>query len=50
LADAGLVLRQIVDPDRDREPPADAPPGSWTHESAYVGAGFVILATKGGDS
>jgi len=47
LSDNGLSLLRVVDTDRYRRPPPEARPGSWTHESTYVGGGFVIVATKG---
>ena len=47
LVDAGLLLRQVVDRGRHREPDRDAPPGSWEHQDSYVGGGFVIVAAKG---
>jgi len=46
LSDVGLSLRQVVDLARDKTPDPQALPGSWAHESAYVGGGFVIVATK----
>ena len=46
LLDAGLSLRQVVDEGRHREPDTEAPPGSWAHQNAYVGGGFVIVAAK----
>lgn len=47
LSDNGLSLLRVEDTGRHRKPPSDARPGSWRHEDAYVGGGFVILATKG---
>ena len=44
LLDVGLSLRKVFE--RVRKPDPQAVPGSWTHESAYVGGGFIILATK----
>jgi len=46
LSDNGLLLLRVEDTGRYRKPAPDARPGSWTHESAYVGGGFVILAKK----
>ena len=46
LSDNGLLLLRIEDTGRFRKPALDARPGSWTHESAYVGGGFVIVAMK----
>jgi len=47
LPDSGFALRLVVDPCRHRKPPADAAPGSWAHQEAYVGiGGCVIVATK----
>jgi SAM-dependent methyltransferase len=49
LVDAGLSIRQVVDQGRHREPDPEASPGSWAHQDAYVGGGFVIVAVKGKD-
>ena len=46
LLDAGLSLRQVVDLFRYKKPDPQAQPGTWTRQEAYVGGGFVILATK----
>jgi len=46
LRDNGLSLLQVEDIGRYRKSAADARPGSWTHESAYIGGCFVILAKK----
>jgi SAM-dependent methyltransferase len=46
LADAGLSIRQVVDLSRNKKPDTQALPGSWTHQEAYVGGGFIIVATK----
>ena len=46
LVDAGLSLVHVEDPCRYKGPDADVKPGSWMHESAYVGGHFVILARK----
>jgi len=46
FVDAGLSLRQVVDLARDKKPDPQAVPGTWTHESSYVGGRFVIVATK----
>ncbi|MDA0745325.1 MAG: class I SAM-dependent methyltransferase [bacterium] len=46
LLDNGLSLLHIEDFARSRKPDPDAKPGSWRHESAYVGGCFVILAKK----
>ena len=49
LIDVGLSIRQVVDEGRRREPDPEAPPGSWEHQDAYVGGGFVIVAAKDKD-
>ena len=49
LIEAGLSLRQVVDQGRQREPDPEAPPGSWAHQDAFVGGGFVIVAVKDKD-
>jgi SAM-dependent methyltransferase len=49
LANSGLSLREVIDLGRGRAPGPEAVPGSWTHQEAYVGGGFVIVATKVGD-
>jgi SAM-dependent methyltransferase len=46
LIDAGLSIQQVVDLSRNEKPDPQAPPGSWTHESAYIGGHFVIVAKK----
>lgn len=46
LLDAGLSIQQVVDLSRSKEPDPQAPPGSWTHESSYIGGHFVIVAKK----
>jgi SAM-dependent methyltransferase len=43
---AGLSIRQVVDLSRNEKPAPQAPPGSWTHESSYIGGHFVIVAKK----
>lgn len=48
LLEAGLSIQGVVDPGRTIKPDPTAPVGSWTHESAYVGGHFIILATKAG--
>jgi len=49
LRDAGLTLVEVIDCARDHAPPPDAAPGSWTHESGYVGGCFVIVARRNAD-
>ena len=46
LIDAGLSIQQVVDLSRSKRPDPQAPPGSWTHESSYIGGHFVIVAKK----
>ena len=46
LIDAGLSIQQVVDLSRSKRPDPQAPPGSWTHESSYIGGNFVIVAKK----
>ena len=48
LRDAGLSLLEVIDSGRTTKPDPDARPGSWAHESAYIGGGFVIVARKDG--
>jgi SAM-dependent methyltransferase len=45
LLDVGFVIDTIRDD--VREPPPDAPVGSWTHERDYVGRGPLLVATLG---
>ena len=49
LVDAGFSLRRVVDKGRYRQPDPQAPPGSWEHQDAYVGGGFVVVAEKDKD-
>ena len=46
LSDNGLLLLRVDDRPRYRKPAPDARPGSYTHESTYIGGGFKILAKK----
>ena len=46
LLDAGLSLERVVDEGRNRAPDSKAGIGSWTHESAYIGGYFVVVARK----
>lgn len=46
LVEAGLELIEVIDLGRNRQPGADAEPGSWCHEESYVGGGFVIMAGR----
>ena len=48
LADNGLRLVRVEDRGRGNRPPAEAPPGSYTHESAWVSGSFDIVARKEG--
>ena len=46
LLDAGLTLQKVVDEGRNNRPDPKARIGSWTHESAYVGGYFIVVARK----
>jgi len=46
LVDVGLSIRQVVDLSKNKKPDPQALPGSWAHESSYIGGQFVIVATK----
>ncbi len=46
LLDAGLLLKQVIDVGRDKQPDPQALPGSWAHQEHYVGGGFVIVTEK----
>ncbi len=46
LIETGFTIRQVEDFSRDIEPDEQAPRGSWTHESTYIGGQFVVVATK----
>jgi len=46
LLDAGLSFEKVVDMGRDRAPDPKAGIGSWTHESAYIGGYFIVVARK----
>ena len=46
LADNGLSLFRVEDRGRDKKPPPDAQPGSYSHEGAWIGGGFTIFAKK----
>ena len=46
LSDNGLGLVQVDDRDRHRKPPADAPPGSYKHETTWVSGSFDIVVKK----
>ena len=46
LRDNGLTLLEVFDCAREKRPPPDAVPGSWTHESGYVGGCVVIVARR----
>ena len=46
LLDVGLSLQKVVDEARNSKPDPKAPIGSWTHESAYVGGYFIVVARK----
>lgn len=48
LLDADLSLVKVIDSARTKEPAPDAVPGSWTHQSAFIGGNFVIVAKKTG--
>ncbi len=44
LLEAGLLLKKVIDTGRNKHP--QATPGSWTHQDAFVGGGFIIVAAK----
>ena len=46
LSDNGLLLLRVDDRARYSKPAPDARPGSYSHESAYIGGGFTILARR----
>jgi SAM-dependent methyltransferase len=46
LSDNGLRLVQVDDRGRYNKPPPDAPPGSYSHESAWVCGSFDIVVKK----
>lgn len=46
LLAAGLAIRQVDDLSRHTPPDPRAAPGSWAHESTYLGGHFVIVAQK----
>jgi len=47
LLETGFAIRQVVDLDRHVKPDPEAAPGTWEHESTYVGGTFVVVAQKG---
>lgn len=47
LLDVDLSVVQVEDLSRHVSPDVQASPGSWTHESNYVGGSFVVVARKG---
>ncbi len=46
LLEVGLSIRQVADLSRRVKPDLQAFPGSWTHERAYSGGEFVVVARK----
>ncbi len=46
LSDNGLRLVQVDDRGRNNKPAPDVPPGSYTHESAWISGSFNIVAQK----
>jgi len=46
LLDVGLSIRQVDDLSRYQKLNPQSPPGTWTHERAYVGGEFVVVAQK----
>ncbi len=46
LLDAGLRLQQVIDVGREKQPDSQAIPGSWAHQDAFVGGGFILIAQK----
>ena len=46
LLDAGFSIQRVHETPYSRQQDATAPPGSWSHERAYVAGGFAIVARK----
>jgi len=46
LIEVGLSIREVLDLSRNVALASNAEPGSWEHESAYVGGRFVVVAQK----
>jgi SAM-dependent methyltransferase len=46
LSDNGLLLSRVEDHGRERQPPPDVEPGSYSHEGAWIGGGITIFAKK----
>jgi SAM-dependent methyltransferase len=46
LSDNGFLLWRVEDNARYRKPIPDTRPGSYSHESAWIGGGFTIFAKK----
>jgi SAM-dependent methyltransferase len=46
LLDSGLSIRRVFEEPYSRQRDSSAPAGSWHHERAFVGGGFVIVARK----
>jgi SAM-dependent methyltransferase len=48
LLDLGFSIQRVCEAPYYRHLDPSVPPGSWTHEQAYVAGGFAIVARKGG--
>jgi len=46
LIDTSLLIQHVYEAPYSRKPDSEAPEGSWNHERAYVGGGFIIVAKK----
>jgi SAM-dependent methyltransferase len=46
LLEAAFIIRQVEDLSRHVQPDLEATPGTWRHQSAYVGGHFVVVAQK----
>jgi SAM-dependent methyltransferase len=50
LIDRGLSIQRVCEAPYYRRLDPNAPPGSWTHERAYVAGEFAIVARKEGEA
>ncbi len=46
LLESELQLKQVIDVGRAKQPAPQAIPGSWAHQDAFIGGGFVIVTEK----
>ena len=46
LLDLGFSIRRVCEAPYHKHLDPSAPPGSWSHEQAYVAGGFAIVARK----